>query len=126
MDNALTPEKITLTSQEDEKREEKGAETRTPQPPQRAVTDKERIAALEAVLDGTQVGGNHYKVKAIQPLTFSVSNHLSIMGHNAVKYVSRHQEKGGYRDLDKALHYILMERAYCYPDAPAIQVTFPE
>lgn len=54
----------------------------------------------------TQVGGSHYKDKAIQPWDFIVSNELGYLEGNVVKYVSRYKDKGGIDDLRKARHYL--------------------
>lgn len=54
----------------------------------------------------TQVGGEHYKGKAIQPWDYIVSNNLGYLEGNVVKYVSRWQVKGGIDDLRKAQHYL--------------------
>jgi len=58
-----------------------------------------------------QVGGDHYKTKAIQPWDYIVSNNLGYLEGCVVKYVSRYKEKGGMQDLQKAAHYLqkLME-----------------
>lgn len=58
-----------------------------------------------------QVGGEHYKNKAIQPWDYIVSNNLGYLEGCVVKYVSRYKEKGGIQDLQKAAHYLqkLME-----------------
>jgi hypothetical protein len=58
-----------------------------------------------------QVGGEHYKNKAIQPWDYIVSNNLGYLEGCVVKYVSRYKEKGGMQDLEKAAHYLqkLME-----------------
>jgi hypothetical protein len=56
----------------------------------------------------TQVGGNHYKNFAIQPLEFIVKNNLDFLQGNVVKYVVRYKEKGGIEDLKKARHYLDM------------------
>jgi hypothetical protein len=53
----------------------------------------------------TQVGGNHYKKWAIQPVVFSELNNLSACQHSIVKYVMRYGDKDGMRDLQKALHF---------------------
>ena len=53
-----------------------------------------------------QVGGTHYKSKAIQPWDYISSNDLGYLEGNIVKYVSRWQDKGGLSDLDKAKHYL--------------------
>lgn len=54
----------------------------------------------------TQVGGNHYKEMAIQPLEFIVANGLDFCQGNVVKYVTRYKTKGGLEDLKKAKHYL--------------------
>lgn len=56
----------------------------------------------------TQVGGEHYKQMAIQPLEFAMANKLDFFQLNVIKYVTRH--KGGLdkrlEDLRKAKHYL--------------------
>lgn len=53
-----------------------------------------------------QVAGNHYKKQKIQPWDFIVANGLSFLEGNIVKYVCRHNSKGGLEDLKKAQHYL--------------------
>jgi hypothetical protein len=52
-----------------------------------------------------QVGGNHYRTLAIQPLTYIIANRLKFAEGNIVKLVSRYRDKGGLEDLDKLIHY---------------------
>ena len=54
----------------------------------------------------TQVGGDHYKTKAIQPVEYIHANGLGFCEGNVVKYVSRWREKNGVKDLEKARHYL--------------------
>lgn len=54
----------------------------------------------------SQVGGDHYRNKAIQPVQFSMANELDACAHSILKYVTRHREKHGRRDLEKALHFV--------------------
>lgn len=61
------------------------------------------LSALEK-----QVGGNHYKQFAIQPVEFINANNLSYMQGNVIKYVVRYPFKNGIADLEKAKHYIEM------------------
>lgn len=56
----------------------------------------------------TQVGGSHYKHMPIQPIEYSMLNHLDPCQHTIIKYVSRFREKGGIEDLQKAKHVIDM------------------
>lgn len=56
--------------------------------------------------NSTQVAGNHYKDKAIQPWDYIIANNLGYLEGNIVKYVSRWKNKGGVDDLRKAQHYL--------------------
>lgn len=51
-----------------------------------------------------QVGGDHYKRMAIQPIEFIHRNKLGFLEGLVVKYVSRHRAKNGREDLLKAKH----------------------
>lgn len=62
---------------------------------------KELASAL-----GTQVGGQHYKEMAIQPLEYILANRLGFVEGAVVKYVSRWQSKNGVEDLKKARHML--------------------
>jgi len=52
-----------------------------------------------------QVGGDHYKENAIQPIQYILSNNLDFCEGNIVKYATRWREKGGVEDLRKIKHY---------------------
>lgn len=54
----------------------------------------------------TQVGGDHYKKMAIQPSEFIYKNKLGWCEGNALKYICRHEEKGGRESIEKAIHYL--------------------
>lgn len=56
----------------------------------------------------TQVGGDHYKKMAIQPLEFIAKNGLDFFQGNVLKYILRYKDKNGAEDLLKARHYIDM------------------
>ena len=56
--------------------------------------------------NNVQVGGNHYKGKAVQPWDYIVGNNLGYLEGNIVKYVSRWKDKNGVQDLRKAQHYL--------------------
>lgn len=53
----------------------------------------------------TQVGGDHYKGRGIQPVEYIMSNQLGYFEGNIVKYITRWKQKGGYADIDKVIHY---------------------
>lgn len=53
-----------------------------------------------------QVGGNHYKEMAIQPGEYIRANGIGWYEGNAIKYISRHKQKGERQDVEKAIHYL--------------------
>ena len=53
-----------------------------------------------------QVGGSHYKDKAIQPIEYIHANKMGFCEGNVVKYITRWKEKNGVADLEKAKHYL--------------------
>lgn len=55
-----------------------------------------------------QIGGSHYKEMLIQPVDYIVGNGLGFREGCAIKYISRHDKKGGVADLRKAIHFIEM------------------
>ena len=61
-----------------------------------------------------QVGGKHYLKYKIQPSKFVVENRLLYPEGCVIKYILRHQDKGGKQDLEKAKHMIdmIIERDY--------------
>ena len=55
----------------------------------------------------TQVGGDHYKDMAIQPIQFILANNLGYIEGCVIKYVCRYKAKGTpVQDLQKAKHYL--------------------
>ena len=61
-----------------------------------------------------QVDGEHYKSLTIQPTTYIHANGIPFIEGNVIKYVTRHREKGGRKDIEKAIHYLqtLLEIEY--------------
>jgi len=59
-----------------------------------------------------QVGGDHYKNKAIQPIEYIMANELDFCEGNVVKYITRWKDKGGVDSFRKIKHYVdfLIER----------------
>lgn len=51
-----------------------------------------------------QVGGDHYKKYAIQPVEFIVANKLDFLEGCIVKRACRHQDKNGAEDICKIIH----------------------
>lgn len=56
----------------------------------------------------------HYAKYPIEPITFIVKNNIPFGEGNVIKYVMRHTDKDGLKDLKKARRYIdiLIEHHY--------------
>jgi Protein of unknwon function (DUF3310) len=54
----------------------------------------------------SQVGGDHYTKLKIQPVEYIHANNIPFMEGCIIKYVTRWRDKGGIKDLDKAIHFI--------------------
>jgi hypothetical protein len=67
-----------------------------------------------------QVGGDHYRKLAIQPIEYIHRNGLGFIEGSIIKYVTRHRAKGGQEDLQKAAHLLqmLIEFDYGVPELP--------
>lgn len=70
-----------------------------------ALDNDRKLKTPQAPLD-VQVGGDHYKRLAIQPVEFAMANNLNYCQANAIKYICRYKLKNGLEDLEKAKHYI--------------------
>ena len=55
-----------------------------------------------------QIGGNHYSKMVIQPAEYCEYNNIPALESAVIKYVSRHQNKNGVQDLEKAKDLINM------------------
>lgn len=53
----------------------------------------------------TQVGGSHYQMP-IQPMEFAMTQMYDFATSSILKYVSRHRQKNGRQDIEKALHIV--------------------
>lgn len=53
-----------------------------------------------------QVGGDHYKNLAIQPVQYIHANKLPFIEGCIVKYITRWRDKGGLADLEKVKHFV--------------------
>lgn len=61
--------------------------------------------------NNTQIGGNHYRSKSIQPWDameewMSKEQFIGFLRGNALKYIARCDDKGGIEDIKKARHYL--------------------
>ena len=73
-----------------------------------------------------QVGGKHYIKYKIQPSEFVVENKLLYPEGCVIKYILRHQDKGGKQDLLKAKHFMDMIIERDYKDEKEKQETWVE
>jgi hypothetical protein len=73
-----------------------------------------------------QIGGKHYIKYKIQPSHFVVENKLLYPEGCVIKYILRHQDKGGKQDLLKAKHFIDMIIERDYKDEKEKQETWIE
>ena len=64
----------------------------------------------------TQVGGDHYKDCAIQPVEFITKNNLSFLEGCVIKRVCRYKAKNGKEDLLKAIHELQLLIELEYPE----------
>ena len=55
-----------------------------------------------------QVGGDFYKRLAIQPIEYAYHNDLGAIEAMVLKYITRHREKNGVEDINKAIHLLEM------------------
>jgi hypothetical protein len=79
----------------------------------RFITFEKAEDMVEESKTSKQIGGNHYQM-AIQPIEYITKNNLGYMEGNVVKYVSRHRNKNGVEDIDKAIHYLEMIKEFYY------------
>ncbi len=62
-----------------------------------------------------QVGGRHYKSLAIQPAEYCQRNRLPYCESSVIRYVTRHREKNGREDIEKAIHCLKLLLELEYP-----------
>lgn len=76
------------------------------------VPDDSRYNPSEAA--AKQIGGNHYKDMKITPTEYVLANNIDWLEANVIKYVSRHHNKNGVEDIDKAIHYLELIKVHKY------------
>lgn len=67
---------------------------------------RKKFVPIKTEANTIQIGGDHYKKLPIEPWDYIASNGLGFFDGNAVKYLTRWKDKGGVKDLEKAIHYI--------------------
>lgn len=73
-------------------------------------------AVVEDRATDTQIGGDHYKTCAIQPVEYIEANGLPFLEGCVVKRVTRHAKPTGkgLQDIDKAIHELQLIRQLRY------------
>jgi len=66
----------------------------------------EAVEVLNTSPLAVQVGGEHYKNMAIQPIQFITANNLGFLEGCIVKRISRWRSKDGIQDLQKIKHEV--------------------
>jgi len=76
----------------------------------------------------TQIGGNHYKERKIQPIEYILANELDFIEGSVVKYITRWKSKNGIEDLQKIIQYceILIESQETDIEDPTKPLTMPQ
>lgn len=79
----------------------------------------EKLAPVEEEPTVKQVGGDHYLLP-IQPVDYIYYNEIPYLEGNVIKYVTRHRNKNGRQDIEKAIHYLemILDREYAEDEAP--------
>lgn len=77
-------------------------------------TNEVKITKPKAI--DKQVGSDHYKVMKLQPIEYIEANELGFCLGNVVKYITRHKQKGGLEDIEKAIHYLELYKELHYED----------
>lgn len=73
--------------------------------PEQVDSLKPRPDGGQAAMD-VQVGGDHYKNLAIQPIEYIHANNIGFCEGSVIKYVTRWRNKNGISDLEKARHFL--------------------
>jgi len=73
--------------------------------PRRSLDDATPEEWTEAAALQRQVGGDHYKKLAIQPIEYIMANDMKYCAANIVKYATRAEQKNGVEDIEKIIHY---------------------
>lgn len=73
-----------------------------------------------------QIGGDHYKINAIQPWDYIIANNLGYLEGTAIKYITRWKSKGGIADIDKAIHFLEKLKETYYAQEEAVKVAYKE
>jgi len=76
------------------------------------------FASNEHIALNTQIGGNHYKECAIQPVEFIEANKLGFIEGCIIKRLCRHDKATGKgrQDIEKSIHELQLLLEFRYGD----------
>ena len=60
------------------------------------------------------VSPDYYARYDVEPISFIMRNNIPYAEGNVIKYVMRHDMKGGVKDIDKAIRYLEMIKEVRY------------
>ena len=60
------------------------------------------------------VSPDYYARYDVEPISFIMRNNIPFAEGNAIKYILRHDMKGGAKDIDKAIRYLEMIKEVRY------------
>jgi hypothetical protein len=66
---------------------------------------------------GQQTGGDHYKRLKIQPVEYITANQIPFIEGCVIKYLTRHRDKNGSEDIQKAIHFLELLIELEYPES---------
>jgi hypothetical protein len=73
--------------------------------PPRKVWAKPTVGLIMSA-EARQVGGDHYKRLTMQPMKFCMVNDWDCDAFQILRYLSRHHNKDGKKDIEKAIHCV--------------------
>lgn len=72
---------------------------------------------LENIRLLSHVTPGHYSKWELDPVSFIMLNDIPFAEGNVIKYVMRHRDKDGVKDIDKAIRYLQMIKEKHYGKA---------
>lgn len=75
-----------------------------------------KIAPMDNSARAKQVGGSHYADMPIQPAEYAHANKIGELEFLCLRYISRHRNKNGRQDVEKAIHVLELLLELEYPE----------
>jgi len=78
--------------------------------------ESSKIAPMDNSARAKQVGGSHYADMPIQPAEYAHANKIGELEFLCLRYISRHRNKNGRQDIEKAIHVLELLLELEYPE----------